>query len=319
MKVAVFTSGGDAAGMNPALKAFVELSYSKGIEPYFIYNGLEGLIDGKIKKADYSDVAGILHKGGTIIRSSRSKRFYEYDYRKQAFENLKKFGIDRLVVLGGDGSFKGMDVFYHDFGVGFVGIPVTIDNDIYGTDYCLGVDTALNVIRHMLDNIRDTASSFGRAFVVETMGRNCGYLALVSSIISGAEILSIPELPIDYESIEKRLKKEIEQGRSYVVAVVAEGTKQTYKMAEFLEKNLSMETRITILGHVQRGGNPTVFDRLMAYKFMEFALEHINNEEIHDMVAYKDERLKLIDIDTVVNNKYSLNPFLLKLGERLTR
>jgi len=200
-----------------------------------------------------------------------------------------------------------------------LGIPVTIDNDIYGTDYCLGVDTALNVIRHMLDNIRDTASSFGRAFVVETMGRECGYLALVSSIISGAEILSIPELPIDYNSIEKRLKREIEQGRSYVVAIVAEGTKQTYKMAEFLEKNLDMETRITILGHVQRGGNPTVFDRLMAYKFMEFALEHIGDKEIHAMVAYKDEHLKLVDIDTVVNNRYSLNPFLLKLGERLTK
>ncbi|WP_025209827.1 6-phosphofructokinase [Hippea sp. KM1] len=318
MRVAIFTSGGDAAGMNPALKAFVELSIQKGWEPYFIYDGLEGLIDGRIKKATYRDVGGILHKGGTIIRSSRSKRFYDYGFRKKAFENLKAANIERLIVLGGDGSFRAMDVFYNEFGINFAGIPVTIDNDIYGTDYCLGVDTALNVIRTLLDNIRDTASSFGRAFVVETMGRECGYLALVSAITSGAEICVIPEMEVDFPSIKKRLSEQIKAGRGYVLAVVAEGASKTQEVADFLKNELGMETRITTFGHVQRGGNPTVFDRLMAYKFVEFALENLNSD-IHHMVGFKDESFYLLSIDDVVSHKYTINPFLLQLGERMTR
>ncbi|AEA33765.1 6-phosphofructokinase [Hippea maritima] len=318
MRIGIFTSGGDAAGMNPALKAFVELTLEKGWEPFFVYNGLEGLIDGKIRKASYQDVAGILHKGGTIIKSSRSKRFYDYEYRKRAYDNLKKHDIEKIIVLGGDGSFRAMDVFFEEFGVSFAGIPVTIDNDIYGTDYCLGVDTALNVIRMLLDNIRDTASSFGRAFVVETMGRECGYLALVSSITSGAEICVIPELDVDFVSLKRRLSKELASGRGYVLAVVAEGSNKTQQVADFLKNDLGMETRITTLGHVQRGGNPTVFDRLMAYKFIEFALENLR-ENIHHMVGFKDEKFYLLPIKDVVSHKYKINDFLLKLGRRMTR
>ena len=171
MALAIMCSGGDAPGMNPAIKKFVDYAYKRGETPYFIYHGLEGLIDDEIAEASHKDVAGILHRGGAIIRSSRSKRFFEYDYRKQAYENLKKRGITGLVVLGGDGSFRAMQRLSEEFPLNFVGVPTTIDNDIYGTDYCLGVDTALNVIRDALDKIRDTASTFNRAFVVEVMGQ----------------------------------------------------------------------------------------------------------------------------------------------------
>ena len=217
MTTAIMCSGGDAPGMNPAIKKFVDYVYEMGHTPYLVYDGLEGLIDGNIEKADYHDVAGIMHLGGTMIRSSRSKRFFEYEYRKKAYENLKKVGIDSLVVLGGDGSFRALDVFNKEFDIRFVGIPTTIDNDIYGSEYCLGVDTALNVIRDAIDKIKDTASAFSRAFVVETMGRECGYLAAVSALTSGAEICLIPETQLDKARAEKKLKEEIDKSHSEVL------------------------------------------------------------------------------------------------------
>ncbi|WP_201353316.1 6-phosphofructokinase [Hydrogenimonas urashimensis] len=309
MALAIMCSGGDAPGMNAAVKKFVDYAFDKKETPYLIYDGLEGLIDGKIKKADYKDVAGILHRGGSVIRSSRSKRFYEYDYRKQAYENLKKFNIDGLVVLGGDGSFRAMDRFSEDFPVNFVGIPTTIDNDIYGTEYCLGVDTALNTIRDALDKIYDTASTFNRAFVVEVMGRDCGYLAAISAISSGAEICIIPEVDFYLPTIENKLVREVENGRRYVLAIVAEGTKMTAKVAEWLEKKLGMDTRVTILGHIQRGGVPTTFDRMMGFEFAVHAVEHLcRTKESNKVVVWNKGEFGLIDIDTVVNNKNQVNP-----------
>ena len=320
MSIAIMCSGGDACGMNPAIKSFVDNCYEKNITPYFIYDGFEGLINGNIKKAFHEDVAGIMHLGGTIIRTSRSKRFYNYKYRQTAYKNLQKFAIDKVILLGGDGSFKGFNQFSQEFGVSFIGIPSTIDNDIYGTDYCLGVDTSLNIIKHALDEIRDTSASFKRAFVVETMGRDCGYLALISSIISGAEVCIIPEVEYNLDSLEEKLKKELDKGRAYVLAVVAEGTKQTEHIKEWLEKNLDIETRIMVLGHIQRGGNPSVFDRLMASEFVTLGLDKlIANKETKSVIAYKDSEFIFIDIDTVTQNRYTINPKLLKMVKRLTR
>jgi 6-phosphofructokinase 1 len=165
-----------------------------------------------------------------MLRSSRSKRFFEYSYRKQAYENLLTHGITKLVILGGDGSFRALKQFYHDFGVEFIGIPATIDNDIFGTDYCLGVDTSLNIIRSATDAIRDTSASFRRGCVIETMGRDCGYLALVSALTCGAEVCVIPEITVDLDSLAKKLKNEIQNGRMYIVCVVAEGTKKTARI-----------------------------------------------------------------------------------------
>ncbi len=319
MSIAIISSGGDCAGMNPAIKAFVDYCYHNGEKPYFIYDGLEGLIDGNIRVATHDDVAGIIHLGGTIIRSSRSKRFFEYKQREKAFNNLKKRGIDKLIVLGGDGSFRAMNQFYQDFKINFIGIPSTIDNDIFGTDYCLGVDTCLNVIRSSIDSIRDTSSSFKRASVVETMGRECGYLALISALTCGAEVCIIPELEYDLESLGKRLKREIKEGRKYIICVVSEGTKATKKVVKWLEKDVGIETRASILGYIQRGGNPTTRDRLMAYQFVNFALEKICNEKSHHIIVYKDDEFKFKRVEYISSQKAGIEKIFLKLGKRLVK
>ncbi len=307
MALAIMSSGGDAPGMNPAIKKFVDYAYKKGEDTFFIYDGLEGLIDNKIELATYKDVAGILHRGGTIIRSSRSKRFFEYEHRKQAYENLKSHGITGLVVLGGDGSFRAMDKFSSEFDLNFVGIPSTIDNDIYATDYCLGVDTALNVIRDALDKIRDTASSFNRAFLVEVMGRDSGYLAIISAMVSGAEVCVIPETKFDYEKVGKRLRAEVENGRNYALAIVSEGTGQTGEVHKWLQETIGLETRVSILGHIQRGGNPTVRDRLMAFAFTIEAVDHLlASKNSNKVVVHRKGEFELLEIKDVVSGTYRL-------------
>lgn len=307
MAMAIISSGGDAPGMNPAIKKFIDYGIKKGQKTYFIYDGLEGLIDNSIKEATHKDVAGIVHEGGTILRSSRSKRFFEYEYRKQAYENLRSKDITGLVVLGGDGTFRAMERFSSEFDLNFVGIPSTIDNDIYGTEYCLGVDTALNVIRDALDKIRDTASSFSRAFLVEVMGRECGYLAVVSAMTSGAEVCIIPEKKFEGEVLAKRLRDEIKDGRRYVLAIVAEGTKSTAKIHQWLQEEVGLETRVSILGHIQRGGNPTVYDRMMAFDFTIMAVDHLlKKDNSNKVVVYQKGELKMLEIKEVVNNKYEL-------------
>jgi 6-phosphofructokinase 1 len=321
MGIAILTSGGDCAGMNPAIKQFVDYCYIKDVQPYLIYDGLEGLIDGDIKKATHSDVAGILHAGGTMLRSSRSKRFFEYEYRKQAYDNLVSHGIDKLVILGGDGSFRALKQFYHDFGVEFIGVPATIDNDIFGTDYCLGVDTSLNIIRNATDAIRDTSASFKRGCVIETMGRDCGYLALVSALTCGAEVCVIPELETDLDSLAKKLKNQLFLGRKYIVAIVAEGTKKTEKLINWLEHDVGIETRATILGHIQRGGNPTVYDRLMAVEFVTFAIDKILKQDTNEglVIVYKDGKFDFVTIDYVNSSKYSIKQSLLDMAQSMTK
>ncbi len=318
MPLAIVCSGGDAPGMNPAIKKFVDYVYEKGETPYFVYNGLEGLIDGDIALATHKDVAGIVHRGGAIIRSSRSKRFYEYKYRKIAYENLKKSGITGLVVLGGDGSFRAMQRLSEEFELNFVGIPTTIDNDIYGTDTCIGVDTALNVIRDALDKIRDTASTFSRAFVVEVMGRECGYLAAVSAITSGAEICLIPEADFNRSVAREHLKREIEEGRSYILCIVSEGTGMTNDIAHWLESEIGMETRITVLGHIQRGGSPTVNDRMLAFEFTVRAVDHLlRSVDSNKVMVIENGRYGMKDIEEVVENRYRIDPELLGMLNRL--
>lgn len=312
MALAIMCSGGDAPGMNPAIKKFVDYAYKRGQKHFFIYDGLEGMIDDKIVEASHKDVAGILHRGGSIIRSTRSKRFFEYAYRAQAFENLKKHNIDGLIVLGGDGSFRALQKLSEDFPVNFVGIPTTIDNDIYGTDYCLGVDTALNVIRDALDKIRDTASTFSRAFVVEVMGRDCGYLAVVSALASGAEICVIPEVDFNISVEGKILKQEVQEGRGYILAIVAEGTKRIDEIVQWLEDEIGFETRVSILGHIQRGGNPTVTDRLMAFEFVIRAVDHLlHTTHSNKVVAYRGGEYHLMEIEEVVSNRYAIDPDLI--------
>ncbi|MBU1657890.1 6-phosphofructokinase [bacterium] len=310
--IAILCSGGDVSGMNPALKHFVEYSLKKGLQPYFIYDGYEGLIDNNITKAGYEDVAGIINRGGTKIGSARSKRFTLAQYRKIAKTNLDNLNIDMLIVLGGDGSFRGLDVFYKEHGIKFCGIPSTIDNDISGTTYCLGVDTALNIIKVSIDAIRDTAASFKRAFVIETMGRDCGYLALISSLTSGAELCLIPEIEYDLQSYEEEFKKQIKNGRRYFLAVVSEGIQQdSHDIADWFENKIGIESRVSILGHIQRGGNPTIYDRLMAYKFITHAINGLLNGTDESVVCYTKSGFELKSIDEVANVKHVLDKELL--------
>lgn len=317
-KIAILCSGGDVSGMNPALKRFVEYSIEKKLIPYFIENGFEGMIDNTIYKADYKDVTGIITRGGTKIGSARSSRFKEAKYRAIAKENLNKKGITKLVVLGGDGSFRGMDIFYKEHGISFCGIPSTIDNDISGTDYCLGVDTALNIIKTAVDSIRDTASSFRRAFIIETMGRDCGYLALISALTSGAELCLIPEIDYDLLQLKQRFKKEIDTGRKYFISIVSEGIKQkSQELASWFEKELGMEARVTILGHMQRGGNPTIHDRLMAYKFTTYAIDALRDNLHESVICYNHGKFEYKSIDYVANTPFSLDPELIKISATL--
>ena len=313
--IAILCSGGDVSGMNPALKRFVEYSKAKGLTPYFVNNGFEGLIDNKIYKADYSDVTGIISRGGTKIRSARSARFMEQKYRQLALDNLKSHDITSLVVLGGDGSFKGMKLLNDESeGISFSGIPSTIDNDIAGTEYCLGVDTALNVIRCAIDSIRDTASSFSRAFVVEVMGRECGYLALVSALTSGEEMCLIPEIPYELDNYKACFKKQMNEGREYYIAVVSESLKNSEEIGKWFEDEIGVESRITVLGHIQRGGNPTVYDRLMAFNFITHAIDGLLEGKKCSVVCYSKGGFNHKKIDDVAFKEYHINENMLKLG-----
>lgn len=311
--IAILCSGGDTSGMNPALKYFVEYALKNNLNPYFVYDGYNGLIDDKIGKANYSDVAGIINLGGTIIGSARSERFRSKEYRQIAKKNLDAKNIDMLVVLGGDGSFKGLHIFYQEFGIPFCGIPATIDNDIAHTIYCLGVDTALNMIRISIDAIRDTASSFHRALVVETMGNKCGYLALVSAITSGAEMCLIPEKEYDLQEYEKKFKKQIQEGRKYFLAVVAEGIKEDSKdIAQWFHEKLGVESRVSVLGYIQRGGTPTVYERLMATKFVAYAIDGLLQNRQESVVCFNQDGFSYRSIDEVANKPYILDKKLLE-------
>jgi 6-phosphofructokinase 1 len=236
------------------------------------------------------------------------------EYRKIAKKNLDALGINMLIVLGGDGSFRGLHTFYKEHKVKFCGIPSTIDNDITGTDYCLGVDSALNIIKTSIDSLRDTASSFKRAFVIETMGRDCGYLALITHITSGSELCLIPEVAYDLKEYESKFKKEIQDGRRYFIAIISEGIKESaHDISEWFEQKIGIESRVSILGHIQRGGNPTVKDRVMAYKFVTYAIDGLLLEEEESILCAKDGKFIHKSIDDVVNIKHTLDKELLYL------
>ena len=310
--IAILCSGGDVSGMNPALKHFVEYAYKKSLIPYFVYDGYEGLIDNNIKKADYNDVAGIINRGGTKIGSARSKRFMQKEYRQIAKNNLDKLDINMLIVLGGDGSFRGMHQFYKEHKVKFCGVPSTIDNDINGTDYCLGVDTALNIIKTSVDALRDTAASFRRAFIIETMGRDCGYLALTTHLTSGSELCLIPEVIYNLKDYEEEFKLQIKNGRRYFIAIVSEGIHQESKeIAEWFENVIGIESRVSILGHIQRGGNPTVKDRLMAYEFISKAINGLLENRNESVICHDSFGFNYKSIEDVTSKKKELDSELL--------
>ncbi|RYD23984.1 MAG: ATP-dependent 6-phosphofructokinase [Verrucomicrobiaceae bacterium] len=317
--LAIMTSGGDSAGMNPAVKCAADYAKQRGYETYLVYDGLRGLLADRIVPATPDLTVDMLHRGGTLLRSSRSPEFFDIEQRRRAYENLQRRGVGKLIVIGGDGSFRALNQFYADFGVPFAGIPATIDNDIAGTDYCLGVDTALNIIREAIDSIRDTASSFRRAFVIEVMGRHCGYLALTSALACGADVCLVPEMPYNLDTIAARLKHDLEQnGRTYAIAVVAEGTKMADYLTRYINDSVGMEARLTVLGHIQRGGSPTVLDRMMAHKFAVAAVDALEAGQTNSIMVYRDGTYGHLPIQIVADSKYRLDSALLKLASPLS-
>jgi 6-phosphofructokinase 1 len=298
-RIAVLTSGGDWSGMNAALRAIVRAGLASNLEIIGILKGFQGLIDNQFEILSTKSVSNIIQRGGTILQSARCKKMREEAGQILATENLKTMGIDGLIVLGGDGSLAGALALSRR-GVPVMGIPASIDNDIPFTDMALGVDTALNNIARAVDNIKDTASSHDRAFLVETMGRNCGYLAVVSAIACGAEYSLIPEEPYDLEAICQELRRRFQQGRSNSIIMVAEGAGEAQKIGAEIKDKIGFEIRTMVLGHYQRGGSPTVFDRLLAARFGQAAVEKLLEGEHGKMLGLLNSRIQLTPLEEVL-------------------
>lgn len=296
--IGVFTSGGDAPGMNACVRAVVRASLYYGCKVVGIRNGFQGMIDNKIFSFKYEDVSNIIQRGGTVLGTARSKEFMTQEGRKKAFENLKQHEVDALVVIGGDGSFAGALALQNEFGVKCIGIPGTIDNDLFGTDYTLGFDTALNTVVEVVDKIRDTASSHNRLFIVEVMGRDAGFIALNSGIGVGAEDILIPETDSDMDFLIEKLRYSKIKRKSSIV-IVAEGDEVGggMKVAEVLKKALpDYDMRVSILGHFQRGGSPSAFDRLLASLSGVEAVKSLLNGKSGFMVGYKNNTTTLVPL-----------------------
>lgn len=321
-RIAVLTSGGDAPGMNAAVRAVVRTSVFYQLECYVVYQGYQGLIDGKIKQANARSVNNIINKGGTILKSARSLEFRTTEGRQKAYGNIKKFAIDALVVIGGDGSFTGAMIFQSEFNFPVIGIPGTIDNDIFGTQHTLGYDTALNTVVEVIDKIRDTASSHNRLFFVEVMGRDAGHIALNTGIGAGAEEILIPEENRGLEQLLESLKRSEKSGKSSSIVVVAEGDKtgkNVFELAAYVEQNLPYyEVRVSVLGHMQRGGAPSCFDRVLASRMGVHAVESLREGKSQVMVGVMNDKMELTPLEDAIKGKSEINKDLLRVTDILS-
>ncbi len=301
-KIGILTSGGDAPGMNPALRAAVRTCLNNNVEPYVIYDGYKGLVEGRITRVNRRFVSEVLNRGGTIIGTARLNEFKDVEVQKKGVKNLKDIGIEGLVVIGGDGSFRGAKEL-GTYGIKCIGIAGTIDNDINSPGYTVGFDTALNTIVDAVDKLRDTSSSHHRCTIVEVMGRHCGDLALYSSIACGADILIDPNTPVDKENMYKDIISMKEEGRRHVLIIVSENILDCNKLAQDIEENTGFETRANILGHFQRGGNPSAMDRFRASVLGSEAVKHLLNGESDKMLYLSNKEVKKISFDEAVNKK----------------
>jgi 6-phosphofructokinase 1 len=319
-RVAVLTSGGDAPGMNAAIRSVIRCGVAKGWGMFGVRNGYAGLISGNIFEMGTRDVGGILQKGGTILGSARCLEFKTDEGQLKGIRAMRQLGIDALVVIGGNGSQTGSHAL-HKHGFPVVGIASTIDNDLYGTEMTIGVDTALNIALEAIDRLKVTASSHQRAFLIEVMGRDCGYLALMSGIAGGAEYILLPEVESDPEEVAEKLRLAYEHGKAHAIIVVAEGAKyNAEKLTRFFEKHkdrLGFKIRATILGHVQRGGDPGAFDRLLASRFGNGAIEAIDRGEFGVLVGLSRGKITTIPLEEVVSNKKELSMEMVKLARIL--
>lgn len=319
-KIAVLTSGGDAPGMNAAIRAVVRTGITNGWEVSGIRNGYEGLIDDRFINLGPRDVGGILQRGGTILGSARSEEFKTRAGQLKAIRNLNQNDIDGLVVIGGNGSQTGAHAL-HSLGFPVVGVASTIDNDLYGSDITIGVDTALNIALEAIDRLKITASSHQRAFLIEVMGRKCGYLALMAAIAGGAEEVVLPEIPTDPEKLAETLTIAYERGKAHAIIVVAEGADyNANRLDEYFKQHrerLGFELRVTILGHVQRGGEPQASDRILASRLGAGATEALARGEYGVLVGLIKNEVTTTSLDVVVGNKKELDPAMIELAKRL--
>jgi len=314
-RIAVFTSGGDAPGMNACIRASVRGAIYHEVEVYGIYHGFQGMIDGEFAKMESHSVSNILQHGGTMLKSARSKDFRTKAGRKLAYNNLSAKGIDGIVAIGGDGTFTGANIFYEEYGIPIIGVPGTIDNDIFGTDKTIGFDTAVNTTLDAIDKIRDTADSHGRIFFIEVMGRDSGYIAIQSAIGGGAESVILPEKNVTAEDVVNNLRDGIRRDKSFSIVVVAEKDDPGYavELANAVKKTITdKDIRVTILGHIQRGGSPTSTDRTLASRLGLGAVEGLLDGKKDVMVGVVSDKLVYTPLKDAISKTKKLNPDLLR-------
>lgn len=318
-RIGVLTSGGDSPGMNAAVRAVVRCGIDIGMEVYGIQRGYEGLIEGAIKEMDMSSVGDILHKGGTMLRTARSERFKTEEGQKHAINVLSAFGIEGLVVVGGDGSFRGgLDL--SERGITVMGLPGTIDNDLGYTDYTIGFDTAVNTVLSAVTNIRDTSSSHERATIVEVMGRHCGDIALYAGLTGGADNILVPEMPFDINQVCKKIIQGKNRGKLHDIIMKAEGVEiDVQELAQLIEDKTGKETRVVILAYLQRGGSPTARDRMLASQMAKKAVELLYNDEESKAIGICGGEITAYDLETALTIKRPFNTDLYELADVLSR
>jgi len=316
-RIAIVTSGGDAPGMNAAIRAIVRTAHAQGIKILGFIRGYEGLISNQFVKLDARSVGGIIHLGGTILRTVRCPKLRTRKGIEQAAETLEKNKIDGLIVIGGDGSFRGAYALSKKTETAIMGVPATIDNDVYGTDETIGFDTAVNTAISEIDKIRDTAVSHERVFIVEVMGRKRGFLALTVGLTVGAENILVPELKFNPEEICDDIIQSIQKGKRSSIIVAAEGVKGTRKLTKQIRKTTGCDVRLTVLGHVQRGGHPTARSRMLACLFGEKAVNTLLTEEKNKVIAMQGNKITTLSLKETIKHQKLLDIELLKLAKRL--
>jgi 6-phosphofructokinase 1 len=318
-KIAVLTSGGDAPGMNPAIRAIVRYGIAQGLEVYGIERGYCGLINGYIKRLDNRSVSGIIQHGGTMLKTDRCPEFIEKEYQQKGIDVLNAYGIEGLIVIGGDGSLRGINDLQQNFNFPCVGIPGTIDNDLSYTDYTLGFDTAVNTVLWAVNNLRDTMTSHERVCIVEVMGRKCGDIAIYAGLAGGAEILLIPEVPVDIEKVSKKIIQNTIKGKKSDIIMLAEGVCDAEELRAELKKRTGTSLRTVKLGHIQRGGTPSMADRVLGAKYAARAVDLLKQDIGGRAVGIKDNKIFDMDIAEALNTPRGYNKELYCLANSLSQ
>lgn len=317
-RIGVMTSGGDAPGMNAAIRAVVRKAVFHGVEVMGIRRGFNGFIEGDMALMHSGSVGGIIHRGGTVLFSARSSEFATETGRKKAWESVVRFGLQGLVAIGGDGTFHGAAAFYREYGLPVACIPATIDNDIGGTDYAIGFDTAINNVVEAIDKIKDTATSHERTFVIEVMGRSSGHIALAAGLAGGAESILVPEQPVNIDEVCSRLIRGQRRGKEHSIIVVAEGAGSALNIGQTIKEKTGFDTKVTILGHLQRGGSPTAFDRNLASTLGCLAVEILMGGEKLSMVGWLRGEPVRHDLESVLDQPRPADSAMYRLADILS-